>query len=278
MESRLARSEFIRRPPEEYGEYTEASAVAKLYQGHLAALARGIANVTVAVSGSGEEEKILQSALSQAGVPKGDDLTIVLGSGGSKARIREKSGELYGFEQLLCLYADRVMEKGQDIAVPYDAPGVLNRLAAKRGQKALRYYYCPADTSDKAARELAKKQPFVRDGLQLSIGILRLVSESKKPLRELMDALPAFARSEAVLTIRENPGKILKAFLQDSPFPSGTIPEGVSVSREKGTVLIRPLKNGEGLRVLAEAENAEFARELCAFYKDSIGKMNLTGE
>jgi mannose-1-phosphate guanylyltransferase/phosphomannomutase len=45
---------------------------------------------------------------------------------------------------------------------------------------------------------------------------------------------------------------------------AGTVREGVVLTHDRGVVLVKPLKKGTGIKILAEAVNAEIAREICA--------------
>jgi mannose-1-phosphate guanylyltransferase/phosphomannomutase len=163
--------------------------------------------------------------------------------------------------QTLALGCVAAFEKGEDVALPYDAPHVIDDIAAKYGRHVLRYLSCPADKSDAQARKLALSQTWVRDGLANAIRVLAHVKTRGITLAKMSKQLPDFAVSVKAVTCTVNPGLILRSLMSEKPDQPS---EGVLLSRANGRVLVNPLKRGTGLRIMAEAADMETASELCA--------------
>ena len=66
-------------------------------------------------------------------------------------------------------------------------------------------------------------------------------------------------------------------FIQGSEqWPTEAVILWLAERAKNGCATLRPLKSGAGIRVTAEAENAEIAEELCGFYAEKI--LRLSGE
>ena len=151
------------------------------------------------------------------------------------------------------------MERGQDIALPFDAPRAIEAQAKLLGRQVLRYLSTPADNSDLEARKLARTQMWSRDALMQCIIFLRLVRRSDG-VKNLLERLSSFEVSVSTLQTSGNPAALLRDM---GGKQTGGIGEGVLVERTGGIVLIKPMKKGGALRILAEAASSEIAQELC---------------
>jgi len=151
------------------------------------------------------------------------------------------------------------MQRGQDIALPFDAPRVIDKQANLSGRQVLRYLATPADDSDFEARKLARAQMWSRDALMQCVMFLRLARRSGS-VKSLLGTLTAFEVSTRTFQTSGNPAALLRDISREKTQGIG---EGVLVRDSKGVVLIKPTKKGDGLRIFAEAVSAEVARELC---------------
>ena len=76
----------------------------------------------------------------------------------------------------VCCYEELIA--GKNVSVRYSAPEVVNKLAAEFGKNAMRYLTTPADDGDETARKMAEKQPWMRDGIFMTVKLLSFMKKS----------------------------------------------------------------------------------------------------
>lgn len=92
----------------------------------------------------------------------------------------------------------------------------------------------------------------------LAVVLLSYLHRKKMTLAELDQKIPALAVQEAQISLTMPPARIL------SRLKGQEAGEGVLLQENgRGTVLVRPWKNRNALRLFAEAASFEIARELC---------------
>ena len=160
------------------------------------------------------------------------------------------------------------LEAGRDVAVPYDAPLMLEELARAFGRRVRRYYDCPAGRDDEDARRLASGQLWARDGLMMAVKLLAYLKESGASLAGLAARLPGFAVATKTIPCDGNPGRVLRQLAEGGePVEAG---EGARIRLKKGTLLVRPSKRGKRLTLTAEAPDTETAAELCGELEEKL--------
>jgi phosphomannomutase len=137
----------------------------------------------------------------------------------------------------------------------------------------LRYLSTPADSSDLRARQLAAKQPFVRDGLFLAVKILAMMKEKNCTLADLLSVLPKKFILKKTVRISFSPSYLISVAGENSLGVRNDF-EGVKILRDNGRVLIIPERGGESVRILAESNSMEAAQELCADVEDIINSVS----
>lgn len=170
------------------------------------------------------------------------------------------------YERLLALCCKDAFENGMDVAVSYEAPMALDKLAQQYGRKVHRYLSAPADDADTAARRLSAKQIFLRDGLYLVVRTLGILHRRQLSLDALCDELPEFYLERKTFAISFSPSK-LHALFGDAEDTTNTVREGITLTREDGRLLILPDHSGKSLHVLAEADKMETAAEMCSGFE-----------
>jgi mannose-1-phosphate guanylyltransferase/phosphomannomutase len=173
----------------------------------------------------------------------------------------EENGQSFSSEKLLALCCQQELEQGNDLALPYDAPEMLDALAANAGHCAYRYLTSPADQSDSAARRLSARQLWVRDGLFRAVRILAVMKQQHETLAQLNGRLPPFYVEKKSFTLPCPPSMLTKVF-GENDISLENAREGVILRKENGRLLITPGKNGKLVHVLAEAADMEAAQEL----------------
>lgn len=218
-----------------------------------------------------ENEKIRNIAsacVSKLGAEQGSEVMFKITPSGTmvSAQTAQYNAE---YDSLLAVCCLDEMRKGRDVAVPYDAPEFLDSLADACGRKIWRYLSTPADASDCRARQLAAKQPFVRDGLFLAVKLLAIMKEKNCSLDFLLAELPEKFIIRKRVKISFSPSYLVSLAGENSLGVRNDF-EGIKIIRDKGRLLIIPERGGESVRILAEANSMEAAEEICADMEDII--------
>ncbi len=207
---------------------------------------------------------LAEEALSRLGCRFSEGgLTLQLSGDGRDVSVYDKVSDYIFTDRILALVCMDLFRRGQDAAVPASSPRVLDRLAERWGRRALRYEDGFSSDSDRTARSLGLRQPFLRDGLMLGIRLLSLLRENRCSLEELEDRLPGYAVvSRTVAAPRELlPGEL-----------------GLCFPVEGGEIRIAPARGGRALFLAAEGVSMEAAGELCRFAEEELLNRHLPGE
>jgi len=263
IEILIARGEFVRAPYDMLGDRVDMAGVRALYQSQLTRFAPGglgVMNVQVK-SKNQAILAVMREVLQKLGCDLGGEnsLTVEINSQGDRLRVWDSQAGTVNHHTILAACAAGEMERGQDIALPFEAPRAIDRQADLLGRRVLRYLTTPADESDLEARKLACAQMWSRDALMQCVMFLNLAKRSGG-IKSLLAKLTTFEVSTRTLQTKGNPAALLRDMNRQR---TGNIGEGVLVQDSKGVVLIKPMKKGDGLRILAEAVSVEAAQELC---------------
>ncbi|MCL2299304.1 MAG: hypothetical protein FWC27_04060, partial [Firmicutes bacterium] len=103
-----------------------------------------------------------------------------------------------------------------------------------------------------------------RDGLFRAVKLLAIMKETGMSLAQLSAGLPPFYVESKSLTL-PCPPSMLQKLLEERGGQAVPEParEGIVLRKQGGRILITPGKSGRHVRVLAEAESMEVAKELC---------------
>lgn len=267
IEAILSRGEFSRAVWDSMGDSVQMSGLGALYVSQLLRFApRGLSGMSVKLrSSSLAVKKTLADVLYKLGCGTDDGFTLEVSAQGDKVRVYDSELGYMAHHKIFTWCAASQMKAAGDIAVPFDAPQILDSYAEKHGVRLLRYLNCPADNGDSEARRLATSQMWSRDGLMQAVMLLDLVKRAGG-LRALLADADAFDREERIIATNGNPAGVIRALNSEK---ASTVTEGVLIRVDKGVALVKPLKRGTGIKIMAEAASAETAAELC----DDIEKL-----
>ncbi len=270
IESGMAKCEFREIPENEIKEISDMSSVKLLYNQELLKQApQGLEGVEVEIRCENESIKtLLTNSISRLGGREGGRLAFQVDPSGMRLEAETQSGTV-DYEKLLAACCLNEMKNGRDIAVPYDAPEFLDELAKNCGRKAYRYLSTPADNSDAAARHLAAKQVFVRDGLFLAVKLLSIMKERGCTLDALLSEIPEKYIVRKTVSINFSPSYLASLVGEESAGIKNNF-EGIKLIKSNGRLLIIPERGGGTVRIFAEADSVEAADELCAGVEDII--------
>lgn len=257
---------------EKYGKLVRMESVAQLYPAYLKELCgENLTGMTVSIACKNVLlKRILHTTLDElsCNLSRAGRVRLHVSDDGLNLCVSQNGGPRISDERIFVLLAEHELAIGNNLAVRYDAPRVLDYIAEDYGREVLRYLSCPADDSDRRARVLAKNQAWVRDALARSVMLLTMLHKTGKDLYDLCSALPEFEEATRIVTLRKNPCEVMRRI--GGTGAQGAIGEGLVVPFGGGTVLVRPLKRGGGVRIMAEAANYEIAKELCGGFEKLI--------
>lgn len=217
-------------------------------------------------SSNANVKQILEDTLIKLGCAKGDDIIITLSSNGEKVNWGCKDQPQLTHEKILTLVCLSEFLKGEDVSVAQTDPKIIDELAEKYKVKAYRYFECPCDDKDEQARQKAISKPFLRDGLMLTIKLLSFMRERELSYNKLIELLPEFNVSSRLVSISISPSVIMQKLQCDKK----TQGEGVEVSANGYSAIIRPMKSGKGIMIYSESVKSETAVEICDIFEDII--------
>ena len=263
IEGILSRGEFVRCPHDQVGDHVEMSSMAAMYKSQLLRCApKGLGGCSARVKCHNLVLKnTLREALYKLGCDITGGLTLEVSAQGDKVRIYDPELGYIHHHKIFVWCCLHELEKGEEIAIPFESPQMVDELANGMGRKVLRYFTCPADDSDAQARRLAQKQLWSRDALMQAV-IFLSVARSAGSVEALLERMPQFDRTVRTMDTTGNPAALFRGMEGDSA-ASGRINEGVLLRDRRGVALVRPLKRGTGLKIYAEAVSSEMAAELC---------------
>lgn len=189
----------------------------------------------------------------------GNPLTVSIGFDAQRAEFYGETEGYVPYESLIMAAFYEMLENGFDISVPFWFPRAAGEMASQFGRSAELFYSSATDSTDKKARETACAEPFLFDGLLLSVIVLRYVEKSGLSLKELCAKLPVYDVKYKNIHIGTPAPYVMKK-LSECGKP---LREGVSIENSKGRTLIGADKSGTNIRILAEAYSAELAGSLC---------------
>ncbi len=263
----LTRGEFARCSWDSYRDTADMNGIELLYQQELYRSAPGgLTGISAKARCQNKQgERLFADTLMRLGCETSEGMTLNLSPCGTKLSITEPTGAHYSFEKVLCMCCILELKDGHDLYLPYDAPRVLDALAAKFGKSAYRYLSSPADDGDRDVRLKTRFSLWIRDGMMSALRLLSYLKESSETLQSLAASVPDFALVEQVLELSEPPTVILSKLQSDERG------DGVFIKSGSGSVLVRPMKKGNKLRILAESVSAETAQELCDGLIEKLG-------
>ncbi len=273
LEAAMSKCEFREASDAEFEEPSDMSGMKHLYTQALMMLAPdGLTETVVFECENPAIKNLVSSCVSKSGAEEKGNTVFKISPDGTKltAVYGEKK---YDYEKLLAAACNDEMCKGKDVAVPYDSPEFLELLAAKYGRRVYRYLSTPADGADAKARHLAAKQPFVRDGLFLAMKLLSVMKERNCGLDKLISELPQRHIVRKTVKINFSPSYLFD-LAGERVGETGNDREGIKIIRNDGSLLVIPERGGESVRMLAEADTAETAEEICAGFEEVINTAN----
>lgn len=273
IETKMSRSEFRYAKDEDIGECMQMSAVKMIYRQELLnTVPNGLAGIKAQIrSVNSAVEETANEIASILSLDTSGGTIFNISESGCNVSAQTKENVIDG-DTLLVICCIDEMKKGNDVAVAYDAPELLDAIADAYNCKVHRYLSAPADCADSEARKLSVNQCFVRDGLFTAFKVLSIIKNRSKTLEELVKELPDRHYIRKTIESAVNPARLAAAFPNDGIKISNK-KEGIKLVRENGSLLIVPSSGGE-YRVFAESVSAEYAQELFEGFEELLSNLS----
>jgi mannose-1-phosphate guanylyltransferase/phosphomannomutase len=262
IEGSLARGDYSAAPYDGFGEIRSVKCADELYTAFLRKYSnfKSRYNIT-AVCGNEPIQQTAERVLRQISDVNGESITITLSHSGTRAEF-SIGGLKIPHDRLMLMAVAGLMKSGYNVSLPVDFPSVAEFVGRSLGRKVMRFSLS-SQGGDKDARDRAKQEPFLYDGLYLSLLVLASVTRDKISIAEANRSLPLFARENRVVSISCPPQKILSEIYSNSNGKAKTTGDGVTLGADGGSVTLRSSRRGNSLFMYAESLNAETARSLC---------------
>lgn len=273
LEGCLNRAEYAKAAHNEFGSKEDMSSIPKLYITELGELAgERITGIKATVKSINPRiNELLTPILTRINDIDGEEIVFNISSNGKRLSAHTNRTGLINHDKLALIACQYFFKRRIDVALPHDFPSVADEVANLYNVNLYRYYSCSCDSSDEKARNIARENAFVSDGIILSLILIKFLSDEGITLEDAVSNIPEFHKTNRFITFESSPLALIKSFGD----VGGTISEGVTLKDENGKVIIRPLKTGRGLLLYAEAVNSEVASELCDVYEKKIKGMHL---
>ncbi|MDR1733415.1 MAG: NTP transferase domain-containing protein [Oscillospiraceae bacterium] len=281
IEAKYRRAEYKQVPPADVNEYSDMRGMAQMYARELLKEAPdGLEGVSAQVESPNPlVQEMLTDVLTRLGCDTTSGQVLVINEAGTEVTVRPPDAQVAANQneqltdcRLTAVCCRAMFEEGKDVALPYDAPEMVDDMALEAGHSVYRYMLNPADQTDAAARRMAQKQVFVRDALFKAVRALSAARNAGKSLQDFAHDIPDFCVKSKRFVLPVPPSKISGLFSDsDAVEPAA---EGIRLRKSGGRLLITPSKNGKAVRVLAEAMNIEIADELMADFGELLATRN----
>jgi mannose-1-phosphate guanylyltransferase/phosphomannomutase len=270
FEAALNRGEYKNAERNSFGSVRAVGGFMNIYCSMLSRFARFTSGYSVKLNcGSPEIVPVFDSICTKSG----EMLVVTLTDGGTKAEFYTGNGGKVSYEQLTLLAVVSQMQNGFDVALPQDFAGCADFLAESCGKRIHRFFRCSNDSGDGYARELAAKQPFLRDGAVLALNVLEYLAQSNQSIESAVKALPQFASEWREVQINCPPQRIITMLCANRGNSAAGAGEGVLLGDAGRNVRVRSARRGKSLFLLAESLSSETAAELCDSAEKLIQKL-----
>lgn len=254
----------------------DMSGVGLMYQRRLLEQCGGLEGIYARIKCDNEKiSMLLNDAFHRLGGKNGEDTVINVTSDGRGIMAYDRGGEVFGSDTVLAICCMHEIMSGRDIAVPFDAPSVIDSVAEKYSRKVLRYLSGPSGRENESAAEIAKDQLWARDALFLTLKLLGAIAETGMSLTELKNMLPQY--NAVTKTESFNiPFYELYSIFDDYASAFRSDGEGIEIRRDGARAIILPRPGSNSLRIISEAVSAETAESLCDGIIDRLRECDQT--
>ncbi len=270
IENRYKHSDFRRAYGDNLNSIYDMSSVADIYNGYLLTCSgHGVYGMSLSVCNSNcLIEEISQKCFGLLGVKSSKLPEFSIDNSGNAVTAKDEIGRFVAFEKLIIAACVEFFRQGRDVCVPFEAPPDLEKTAAKYNRRVIRTGESSAEYFTEETGILAKQCMWAYDGLSLVFLVIGIMNRNKVSLSELVNNLPECNIYSKIISCSMPHSRI--AEILDVRIDRDT--QGVRKPVENGYLTILRQGGGRHLRIIAQADTIEAAKEICI---DTERKINL---
>lgn len=261
LESRYKRSDFRRGSCTGNG-ITDMSQISEIYEGQLLALSGDrLSEATGQIYSKNKMiTHIANKCFFMLGCVEKDAPSFTVDYYGKEVTAKDENGNVITHDKLLVLCAMNELRKKRDIAIPFNSPVCIDSIGNDFGATVYRIGVSPMNIYDENISLAFRHSMWAFDGLALCFKLLGIVKQSHKTLVDLIAEIPKFCVSSKVVFSPVALSKI--SSMLDIRTDSDS--QGLRKNTGRGFVSVARTGAGRLIRIIAEAESMEVAKEICA--------------
>lgn len=265
IEENLNFRSFRLSKPDDFGKITQGQAFKALYisrlEKNLPERFHGI-NVRVRTNDI-LVAKIADEIFRKRNDVNGEEIVFHINAAGEGiSAYSEKTGYVFK-EKLLLTAAKNQLSQGHNVALPETFPDAAEKVSENLSGGVFRYSLDSDGASDAASRKIAAEERnlFINDSLALCVEIVKIMQDKKLSLKGISKDLPEFYTTQ----------RFVASSRGDAEFDST---EHVKSFESDAKAVLRPVKNGKGTLIYAQAQKAETATAFCDEIEKRLKMMN----
>lgn len=266
IENRVYRAEYFRADISKGRDISNITSIRMIYSQELNRASHGLLKgLGVAIESTNSEiARVLRESLDRLYCEYSAKLIFHISPDGYRLTATDEYGNEVDMHRIVAIICNHEFRDDKDVALPADAPRVIDEIAGKYGRKVLRYYDSSYREENENARRLAACQNWSKDALFMSIKLLSVMRDENKNLSELSAEIPKFFVMEKSVTtalpFANLSMRLLKA-LKNELFDVAFSQEGAVVKSGDCKAVIRPSKVGNDVLVHTESRGPQAALE-----------------
>ncbi len=270
IENRYKHSDFRRAHGDNLNSIYDMSSVADIYNGHLLTYSGGvISDMSLSVCNTNSLiEEISHKCFGLLGVKNSKLPEFSIDKSGKTVTAKDENGRFVATEKLIMAVCVEFFKQGRDVCVPFEASPDLEKTAAKYNRHVIRTGESSAEYFSEETGILARQCMWAYDGLSLVFAIIGIISKNKISLSDLVDNLPECNIYSKIISCSMPHSRI--AEILDIRIDRDT--QGVRKAVGNGFLTILRQGGGRQLRLVAQADTIEAAKEICI---DAERKINI---
>lgn len=261
LESRYKRSDFRRGSCESNG-IADMSQISEIYEGQLLTLAGDrLSGATGQITSRNKMiTYVANKCFFMLDCKEKDAPSFNIDYNGKEVTAKDENGSIITHDKLLVLCAVEELKRKQDIAIPFNSPVCIDLIGNDYGVSVYRIGVSPMNNYDENISFTFRHSMWAFDGLALCFKLLGIIKQSHKTLADLIDGIPKFYVSKKIVFSPVSLGKISSILEINTDNDS----QGLRKNTGNGFVSVARTGAGRLLRIIAESDSMEAAKEICA--------------
>ncbi len=261
IENRYKKSDFRRAHGADIDSVHDMSAVSDIYYGQLLAFSgESLYGMSASVVCNNKMIKnVVDGCFGLLGAKNSGLPEFNIDVSGKYVTAKDENGRFIANEKLIVAACVNSFSKGNNVCVPFDAPANLEKIARGYNCEVVRTGSSSVEYFSEETGILAKRCMWAYDALSLVCRIISIMKTEKTKLSVLIDSLPECNVYSKIISCHLPHSRI--AEILDVRIDRNT--QGVRKPLENGYITILRQGGGRHLRIVAEGDTMEAAKEIC---------------